>query len=336
LNPIERAARRIDGFQQRHGWLGFPLAVTKKFGDDQAGNLAALLAYYGLFSLFPLLMAFVSVLGILLKGQSALTRSIEHSALSNFPVIGDQISKNVHSLGSGAGLAIGIVGALWGGIGVVQTAQNALNLVWNIPKRDWPNFFFSRLRSVLMLAILGTIVIVSTFLSSFGASGHAHSLLLRVGGSAGSLTLNFALYLLAFQVLTARQLRWSEILPGTATAAVLWTILQSVGGYILTHEISRASNTYGTFALVIGLLVWIYLGAQVTLYCAELNVVWVQRLWPRSLVQPPLTEADERVYGLVVERSQMRPEQSVEIAFEPSGRTADAEKGGAKENSEQA
>ena len=324
MNPIEKVARRVDGFQQRHGWLGFPFAVSKKFGDDQGGNLAALLAYYGFFSLFPLLMAFVSILGLLLRGDPAMKRSIEHSALANFPVIGEQISRNVHSLGSGVGLTIGIIGALWGGIGVVQTAQNALNLVWNIPKRDWPNFFFSRLRSLLMLIILGTIVIVSTFLSGFGASGHAHSVLLRISGIAASLLVNLALYLLAFQVLTARKLAWPEILPGATTAALLWTALQSVGGYVLTHEISRANNTYGTFALVIGLLVWIYLGAQITLYCAELNVVRVQRLWPRSLVQPPLTQADERFYGLAVERSQMRPEQSVEVAFEPSDPAGDA------------
>lgn len=318
MNPIEKMARKIDGFQQRQGWLGFPFAVSKKFGDDQAGNLAALLAYYGFFSLFPLMMALVSLVGLLLRGNSELRLRIEHSALVNFPVIGEQISKNVHSLGSGLGLAIGVIGALWGGIGVVQTAQNALNLVWNIPKRDWPNFFFSRLRSLLMLLILGTIVIVSTVLSGLGTSLHAHSPLLRAGGIAGSVLINFALYMLAFQVLTARKLPWSEILPGAAAAAVLWTALQIAGGFVLTHEISRASNTYGTFALVIGLLVWIYLGAQVTLYCAELNVVKVQRLWPRSLVQPPLTDADERFYGLAVERSQMRPEQSVEVTFDPS------------------
>ena len=103
MNPIEKVARRVDGFQQRHGWLGFPFAVSKKFGDDQGGNLAALLAYYGFFSLFPLLMAFVSILGLLLRGDPAMKRSIEHSALANFPVIGEQISRNVHSLGSGVG-----------------------------------------------------------------------------------------------------------------------------------------------------------------------------------------------------------------------------------------
>lgn len=338
MNPIEAWARSIDAFQQRHGWAGFPFAVAKKFGDDQVGSLAALIAYYGFFSVFPLLMAFVSILGLVLRGDPGLRETIEHSALGNFPVIGDQISRNVHSLGSGLGLALGLAGALWGGIGVVQSAQNAFNIVWNIPRRDWPNFFFSRLRSLLMLVVLGAIIIVSSFLSGFGTSLHASSPGLRAAGIASSLVVNLILYVVAFQVLTARKLSWSDILPGALLGAVLWTVMQGVGGFLLTHEISRASNTYGTFALVIGLLVWIYVGAQITLYCAELGVVRAQRLWPRSLVQPPLTRADEEFYELAVERSQMRPEQSVEVEFDPShdrGSTAGPHSEGSGEDATQ-
>src|SRR6266498_5469892 len=111
MNAIERNIRRIDAFQQRHPALAFPFGVVKKFGDDQAGNLAALIAYYGFFSLFPLLLVFVTVLGFVLEGNSDLQDSILHSALAQFPVIGDQIRSNVHSLsGSGLSLAVGIAG----------------------------------------------------------------------------------------------------------------------------------------------------------------------------------------------------------------------------------
>ena len=91
----------------------------------------------------------------------------------------------------------------------------------------------------------------------------------------------------------------------------------------MEHTIKRASNVYGTLALVIGLLVWIYLGGQLTLLCAEINVVRVRRLWPRGLVQPPFTEADQRAMraGTLVE--QRRPEQQITVTFEteeqPSG-----------------
>src|SRR2546425_12818228 len=121
---VDRTMARIDRFQQRHRWLAFPLAVVKKFGDDQAGNLAALIAYYGFFSLFPLLLVFVSVLGLLIRNNDSLRQSILHSALRDFPVIGDQIAKNIHAIsGNGLALAIGIVGTLWAGMGGTGAAQ---------------------------------------------------------------------------------------------------------------------------------------------------------------------------------------------------------------------
>ena len=55
MGRVKAVLNWLDRFQQRHPWAGFPFAVVKKFGDDQAGNLAALIAYYGFFSLFPLL-----------------------------------------------------------------------------------------------------------------------------------------------------------------------------------------------------------------------------------------------------------------------------------------
>src|SRR5437588_11262706 len=119
MNVIERTMHRIDERQQRNRYVAFPFAVVKKFGDDQAGNLAALIAYYGFFSIFPLLLVFVTVLGFLLRGNPSLQASIEHSTLGHFPVIGQQIQ--VHSLtGSGLALTIGIVTTLVAGLGVTQ------------------------------------------------------------------------------------------------------------------------------------------------------------------------------------------------------------------------
>jgi membrane protein len=323
MNPIEKTVRKVDAAQQRHTFLSFPMAVVKKFGDDQAGYLAALIAYYGFFSLFPLMLVFVSVLGILLRGNPDLQQSIVNSALRDFPVIGDQISKNIHAIsGNGFALAVGILGTLWAGLGVTQAAQNAMNRIWDVPRKDWPNFLFSRLRGLGMLAILGTITVGATFLSGFSSSGSANSLLLAIAGIAGSLVLNFLLFFLSFMVLTVKNVGWRDVVPGSIVAAVLWTLLQALGEYYLTHQIKNASEVYGTFALVIGLLVWIYLGAQLTLYCAEINVVRARRLWPRSLVQPPLTPADEHVLTALVQAEVQRPEETAEVSFDrPSPET---------------
>ena len=87
VNPIERALRLVDRYQQRHGWLGFPFAVVKKFGDDKGGNLTTLLAWNGFFALFPLLLILVTTLGFLLGRHPALEQQVLHSTLAEFPII---------------------------------------------------------------------------------------------------------------------------------------------------------------------------------------------------------------------------------------------------------
>ena len=328
MNVIQRTMHRIDERQQGNKYVAFPFAVVKKFGDDQAGNLAALIAYYGFFSIFPLLLVFVTALGLALSGNPSLQHSIEQSALRNFPVIGPQISRNIHSIsGNGVALGIGIVGTLWAGLGVTMAAQNAMNTLWGVPRRQWPNFLWSRIRGLMLLAILGTITVAATFASGFGTSGGGGSWWKWPAGVAISLVLNLALFLLSFRVLTAKDVSWGDVLPGSVFSAVAWTILQIVGGYYVTHQLKGASNVYGTFAIVIGLLVWIYLGAQITLYGAEINVVKKAHLWPRSLVQPPLSDADKRTYEHTARVEERRPEEEVTVTFDRApdeGPTADS------------
>lgn len=318
MNPLERIARRIDTFQQRHGAIAFPFAVVKKFGDDQAGGLAALIAYYGFFAMFPLLLVFVSVLGIVLSDYPGLRREIVNSALGQFPVIGEQIRERaqIEALsGNWITVTAGLAAALWAGLGAAQAAQKAMNTVWDIPRAEWPNFLVRRVRAVLMVVVLGTIIVLSTIGSGFGSSGVEPSFGLRAAGWGISFLLNVVLFVLAYQVLTARNLGWRNVLPGALVAASGWTVLQAVGGFYLTNQVSEASDVYGTFALVIGLLVWIAIGAQMTIMCAEINVVWNRKLWPRSLVQPPLSEGDKKVYRSIVRRGRIRPEVSVRVSF---------------------
>jgi YihY family inner membrane protein len=314
---VRRSLDRLDRFQQRSRWLALPFAVVRKFGDDQAGNLAALLAYYGFFSLFPLLLVLVTVLGFVLAGHGALQQRILDSALGQFPVIGDQIGRDVGSIrGSGAALAIGILGTLWGGLGITQQAQNAMNTVWGIPRSQWPSFWLRLARGLGVLAVLGLGVIGTTVLSGLGAVSGL-PVVGRALPFAGTLLLNLALFLFAFKVLTSFHVPWRRLLPGTVLAAVVWSVLQAVGGYYVTHQLKSASQVYGTLALVIGLLSWLYLGGQLFLYAAELNVVLAKRLYPRSLFPPPLTESDKRVISDLAGVEALRPEAHVDVDFDP-------------------
>lgn len=315
MQAADGLLRRADRQHQQRAWIAFPYAVMKKFGDDQAGNLAALIAYYGFLSLFPLMLVLVTLLGMLLRNNPELQDAIRTSALANFPVIGEEISRNVHSLrGSGLALGIGLAVALWAGLGVMKALQTAMNALWNVPYRHRPNFWLSLLRAVLMLLVLGVITVASAAAASVGAG--SDSWLLGIAGIAISVVLNLVLFLLAFRILTTEDVIWADVFPGALIAALAWTALQAVGGYIVSHQLQGASDTYGTFAIVIGLLAWIYLGAQITLFAAEVNVVRKRRLWPRAIVQPPLTEADERALKSYAEQEVRRPEEDVIVRIE--------------------
>ena len=318
MNVAEKAVRGADRFHQRRRWLAFPYAVVKKFGDDEAGNLAALVAYYGFFSVFPLMLVFVTILGMVLRGNTGLQDSIVRSALAKFPVVGTQISNNIHSLtGSGLALGVGIALTLWAGLGVVKVMQTAMNTVWNVPYRYRPNFLRSTIRALIMLAVLGVITVASAAAGSVGAASHTWW---RVAiGLLVSLLLNFVLFMLAFRVLTTENVSWGDVRPGAIIGAVAWTVLQALGGYYVAHQLRGASDTYGTLAAVIGLLAWIYLGAQVTLFAAEVNVVKKRRLWPRGIVQPPLTEADERALSDYAKQQERRPEERVDVTIDADG-----------------
>ena len=167
----QRAIHAIDRFQRRHAGRGSPFAVVKKYGDDQAGYLAALIAYYGFFSVFPLMLVFVSVLGIVLANSPQLQQQIIDSALAQFPIVGPTIADEVDAItGNAVALTVGLVTALWAGLGVVQATQNAMNQIWDVPRKDRPNFFISRFRSLLMLFVLGTTLLASTFFSGLATA----------------------------------------------------------------------------------------------------------------------------------------------------------------------
>jgi membrane protein len=317
---VRRLLEAVDHYQQRHAWLGFPVAVVKKFGDDQAGKLAALIAYYGFFSLFPLMLLLVTVLGFLLGRNSGFANDVLHSTLARFPIIGDQIRENVHSLrGSGTALAIGVVGSLWGGMGVVQAAQNAMDEVWDIPRKQRPNFVKSRLRALMLLLVLGAGVILTTVLAGVATVGTGQALWVKVLGIALSTAVNLALFLAAFKLLTVKDVGLRDLLPGAAVAAVAFVALQALGGYYLGHTLKGASQTYGFFGIVIGLLSWIYLQAQVTLLAAEINAVRVRHLWPRSLLGEELTGADEGALRSLAKVEERRQDEDVDVTFRKTG-----------------
>jgi membrane protein len=283
--------------------------VVRKFLDDRAANLAALIAFYAFFSVFPLLLALVSVLGFVLEDDPALREDIVDSTLAQLPVLGSQVAGAAEPLtGSGIALAVGILGALWAGLGVTVALGRAFEVVWDVPRLQQRNGLVARVRG---LAIIGAMAVV------IGAATAVTAL--SVGGGAGGRVLGFlvdaAVLLAVFWLYTARPLRLRDLLPGVAIAALGVVALQSIAGWYFALAVERADDTYGAFALVIGLLSWFLLLAQLLLLSAEVNVVRHRRLWPRALTDE-LGEPDRRALRLAAEAARRDEGEEIAVRFE--------------------
>ncbi|MDQ1697289.1 MAG: hypothetical protein QOJ03_2642 [Frankiaceae bacterium] len=310
--------RRIDMAQRRRHWLAFPFAVVKKFNEDQAGNLAALIAYYAIFSVFPLLLAMSTILGFVLHGHPQWQNDVTNSALQNFPLVGNHQPPPLH--GNIVALVVGLSLALWSGLGVAKTAQSAFNTVYLVAHTDRPRFLKSLARALGIVSVGGLGLVATTILSSAVTSvrsiwGHDVGTGLLVVGVVVAVLLNTLLFLLLFRWLTVRDVGWRDALPGACISAVALQVLQVSSTAFITHKLNGANATYGDFAAVIVLLSWFYLQAQVVLLAAEVNVVRQYHLWPRALTDSPATEADFRAYEAYAERERYEPEERVDTDF---------------------
>ena len=173
-----------------------------------------------------------------------------------------------------------------------------------------------------MTAVLGVFLLATTLLTGLVTIGH-HGIWAAAGAGAMSLALNVVLFSVGFRVLTPGQIGWGELWPGAVVGGAGWTVLQFVGGLLVAHSLHNTSRMYGSFALVLGLLGFLYLSAQITVYAAEINVVKARHLWPRSIVQPPLTAADREVLSSLALESKRRPEQFVGVGFRDHEETDD-------------
>ena len=290
--------------------------MWKKFGDDQAGNLAALVAYYAFASIFPLLLVLVTVLNIVLRNHPALTAELEHGAVKNYGALGTYLTSNVHSFTeTGPALAIGILLTFFGARGIANAMQNALNSVWEIPKADRPGFPWSYLRSFSLILVVGLGEIATSVLSSFISGGDIlPGFAIAILATLVTLLLNIGLFWLAFRLATAKTITWRELRLGAIMGGIVWQILQLVGGYYIGHQLAHSQSLYGsTFGIVLGLMAWLYLQAEATLYVAEANVVWARKLWPRSLAPSPHTAEDVRAYQLYAEAETRKKDETVSV-----------------------
>lgn len=315
MNPIERGLRRLDSAQQRHTPSAFVFGIIKKYGDDNGGTLASSLAHSAFVSVFPLLLILVTILGLVSSADPALRGEVLRAVAKQFPLIGSQLAGNVHELrrSSVIGLVFGVLGLLWGATGLAQSGLFTMEQVWNLPGPARPGYVPRLGRCLMFIGVLGIGVVVTTLLTWLDTFGH-HVPVFVVLAELLAACANIGLYFISFRVLTPKGVPARDLLAGSVAGGVAWTLLEALGGY-LVHHFLRTNSVYGVFATVLGLVAWLYLGVQVTVYAAEINVVLSRRLWPRAMIQPPLTEADRHSMALQALQNQRRPEQNVTVTY---------------------
>lgn len=316
MSVLRRLLAGIDRFQRRHRAAAVLYAIVKKYGDDNAGSLASQLTFSMFLTVFPLLLLLVTLSSVLLAGDPSARARVASSAFGQFPIVGSYLAKNVHALhrSSILGLVFGVLGLAYGCRGLAQTGQYAMAQIWNIPMVDRPGFLAGLGRSMQFLGLAGIGLVATTVLSGFGTFG-SHAAVLGYLAEVVAIGLNVGLFFGAFRLLTPKVVGSWSLWRGSLLAGAVWTGVQAAGGYVVGHDLKGASATYGMFAIVLGLVAWISLGVTITLYAAELNAVRERRLWPRGLVQPPLTEADERSLALQVLEGQRRKEQRIQMTI---------------------
>jgi membrane protein len=312
---------RVDRFQRRHSVLGFPLGVLYKFFDDTGAYLAALIAYYAFISLFPALLLLTTVLGIVLSGNPDLQKQILDSTFSQFPVVGDQLKAPGALNGGPAAVVVGVLGSVYGGLGVAQAVQHAMNTMWSVPRNSRPNPILARGKSILLLLVGGLSVLVATALTTL-----ANSDILALSGRNKdlavvlSIVLNGLLFALVFKLATGRPLKWRQLAPGAILASLFWHVMQTFGVIYVERVVNNASNTTGVFAIVLGLVAFLHLTALAIVFSAEVNVVLALRIWPRALLTPftddvDLTSGDKRAYEDLAQAQRLKGQQTIEVEF---------------------
>ncbi|WP_342669631.1 YihY/virulence factor BrkB family protein [Aldersonia kunmingensis] len=251
-------ANRLDRMQQRRRPIGFTLGVFYKFFDDQGGYLAALITYYGFIALFPLLLLLTTVTGIILDDHPEWQEQLVDSALSQFPVIGEQLDQPRELSGGPVAITIGVIGAIYGALGVGVAVQNASNVAWAVPRNERPDPILVRIRSVRLLLTVGLGLIGIAVISNIGSALVEYGMWRTIGVTVLTLLLDFGVFILAFRISVAHPIGTRDVVVGAAVAAVGWQALQQFGYLFTTRVIQGSSTTNGVFALVLGLLAFIY------------------------------------------------------------------------------
>jgi len=312
MKAIDRFINRLDRFQRRHRGLGFTFAVFKKYGDDEAGQHAALLTYYGFISLFPLLLVLTTVVKVLLRNDGELQRKILENATIYFPIIGDELQRNIHGGATGLVLVVGTLLTLFGARGIADSFRGAVNHVWQVPRVKRSGFPLGLAKSFTIIIVGGIGLLATPIIAGYTLSA-SHALFFKAIALLITAGMLFGLFVFLASTALSVKRPIKDLWVGAAVATVGLLILQSVGSYLLAHQLKHLNNLYGTFALVLGLMYWLFLQTQVVVLSIEVDTVRAYKLWPRAINSGRLTEQDRAAYRLYAHRNRFHVEEEIGV-----------------------
>ncbi len=281
---LQALINRLDHYQQSHKPSAIIFGVIRKYGDDHGAYLGALITYYGFLSLFPLLLVITSILKIALAYHLPLASNMSTAVVNLFPLVGADLNQNVHGLkGTGLSLLIGVVLSFYGARGVADAIRHALDEIWQVPKSARLTFPADLVQSLKITVLGGLGFLANSLIGGFTPS-ISHNPGISILGHLVSFAIIYATLLGVFMLATPKEVRRADVRRGAVVMAVAIQLLQSFGAILLAHQLHNLSAVYGTFALVLGLIFYISLQAQIMIYALEYNMVVRQKLWPRSLV----------------------------------------------------
>jgi membrane protein len=274
--------RRLALLRARVPLLDHLIRAFQRYQGDRGDRLAAGVTYFFFLSMFPILLLAVSLLGYV-YGDDAQQKVLDALGGALPSGLAGQVADVVSSAKGKAGI-IGLVGLLYAGLGLIDALRDALRLMWHQDPSQGSFLSKKAVDVVVLIGLLVTIgasVVVTGLVTSFSdqaihllhvAGGTGTKVFTAVLGIVLALGADLLLFLFLFTRLTTIRTPLRQALGGAAVGAVGFEVLKVVGGIYVNRTTSSGQTTYGTFAVVVGLLLFLYLLSRLILFAAAFTV----------------------------------------------------------------
>ncbi len=270
---VDRIYLRVD--RRLRGWPTLLIRTGLAFDQDDGALMSRSIAYYALFSIFPLLLVLVSFSSFALNTVE-IQQLVQDFAEANLPVVADLVQGNVEQI-LAARSTVGIlalVGLLWSASGVFSAIYRAVNRAWGNPKSEL--FWAEKIFGLVVVLLVGVLLVATTLLSTVVSvlERWLPSFFVRTASSWGSLSMflppvvSAFTFIILYRVIPKNGVTWRDVWFGGLVAGLVWEAARRLYAWYLAN-VATYSLIYGSVGAIIGFLLWAYLSAQILLLGAE-------------------------------------------------------------------